>query len=330
METSRRNSWQHLLLVFLVLVALLILLPMSTIRAADITVNSGCSLANAITASNTDTATGGCSAGSGVDTISLSGSITLSAALPQITTSVTINGNGHSIDGASSYRIFHISTPYHSDGNSAAQRIFTINNLTMRNGSSSEGGTIVVEGARADNLASLTLSNCNVYNSRSSANAGGIRASNALLNVGPTTLMSGNSAAHSGGGIWADHSTVNVFGGSTLTYNGSGVYGGSIFAMDTTLKLENAAVTHSTATDQGGGIAFFRGSGRTMTINRAVVNDNTAGMSGGGIYTTMSDATVAINNSTFFNNRGQGQDGADNWDFNGSGTVTVDGENLHY
>ena len=136
MEISRRNSWQHLLLVFLVPVALLILLPVSTIRAANITVNSGCSLANAITASNTDTATGGCSAGSGVDTISLSGNITLSAALPQITTGVTINGNSNTIDGASSYRIFDISTPYNADGNSAAQRVFTINNLSMRNGSS--------------------------------------------------------------------------------------------------------------------------------------------------------------------------------------------------
>ena len=310
--------------------ALSLFLGAQTASAANITVNSSCSLADAITASNTDTATGGCTAGSGVDTISLSGDITLSAALPQITTGVTINGNGHSIDGASTYRIFHINTPYNSDGNSAAQRIFAINNLTMRNGFASEGGTIVVEGARADNLASLSLTSCNVYNSRSSGNAGGIHASNTLLNMGANTLMSGNSAAHSGGGIWADHSTVNVIGGSTLTYNASGVYGGSILAMDTTLKLEDAAVTHSTATDQGGGIAFFRGSGRTMTINRTVINDNTAGMSGGGIHATMSDATVAISYSTFFNNQAHGQDGADDWHFTGSGPVTVDGESIHY
>ncbi len=99
---------------------LLLLLAAHSVHAADIAVNSSCSLANAITSSNTDTATGGCTAGSGVDTISLSGDITLSAALPQITTAVTINGNSHTINGASSYRIFDIATVYNSDGNSAA------------------------------------------------------------------------------------------------------------------------------------------------------------------------------------------------------------------
>ena len=156
---------------------------------------------------------------------------------------MTINGNSHTIDGASSYRIFDISTPYNSDGNAAAQRVITINNLTMRNGSSSEGGAIRVNGARADNLASLTLSNCNVYNSSSSAHAGGIFARNALLNVQSTTLMSGNSAAHSGGAIWADTSTVNIIGSSTLTYNTAGIYGGSIHAIDTTLTINQAAIT---------------------------------------------------------------------------------------
>jgi hypothetical protein len=39
--------------------------------AATITVSGGCSLINAITAANLDTATGGCPAGSGADTIVL-------------------------------------------------------------------------------------------------------------------------------------------------------------------------------------------------------------------------------------------------------------------
>ena len=55
------------------------------VRAASITVdksavddtNGTCELADAITAANTDTATNGCTAGSGADTITLGVNITL-------------------------------------------------------------------------------------------------------------------------------------------------------------------------------------------------------------------------------------------------------------
>ena len=61
-------------------------------QAANITVNSTCSLADAITAANTDTATGGCQAGSGDDTITLTGNITLGAELPEIASTITVEG----------------------------------------------------------------------------------------------------------------------------------------------------------------------------------------------------------------------------------------------
>src|SRR6185503_709192 len=79
-------------------------------QAASITVNGSCSLINAITAANTDTATGGCAAGSGADTISLpGGTITLTSVnnfaspynpngLPRITSAITIAGNGTTIE----------------------------------------------------------------------------------------------------------------------------------------------------------------------------------------------------------------------------------------
>ena len=314
--------------VFLTSLVLLFMLSSRAVYANEIAVNSNCTLANAITASNTDTASGGCPAGSGIDTISLSGSITLSAALPQLTKGVTINGNSHSIDGAGGYRIFDIATAYNGDGNAASQRIFTINNLTMRNGSSGEGGAIRVVGARADNLASLTLSNCNIYGSRSSSHAGGIFARNALLNVGPTTLLSGNSAAHSGGAIWADSSTVNITGGSTLTNNTAGLQGGSISTMVTTLTLQNAAVTHSSANADGGGIAYLRGSGRAMTLTFVVANDNRSSGDGGAVYANFSTSTANISSSTFFNNTSRV--GANDWYFIGGGAVTLDGEDLSY
>jgi len=52
-------------------VALLLALGQEPVLAATINVSGGCSLINAITAANTDTATGGCPQGSGADTITL-------------------------------------------------------------------------------------------------------------------------------------------------------------------------------------------------------------------------------------------------------------------
>ena len=52
-------------------VALMLALGQSPGLAATIPVNASCTLINAITAANTDTATGGCPAGNGADTIVL-------------------------------------------------------------------------------------------------------------------------------------------------------------------------------------------------------------------------------------------------------------------
>ena len=58
--------------------------PTQEVLAAVIRVDEGCSLHDAITAANTDSATGGCPAGAGADTIYLSGDVTLDEELPVI------------------------------------------------------------------------------------------------------------------------------------------------------------------------------------------------------------------------------------------------------
>lgn len=75
-------------------------LPQGEVMAASMTVdktadddaNGTCTLWDAITAANTDTATNGCPAGSGADTITLAVNITLTADLPNITSEITIEG----------------------------------------------------------------------------------------------------------------------------------------------------------------------------------------------------------------------------------------------
>ena len=77
-------------------------------KSADEDVNGTCSLADAITAANTDTATNGCTAGSGADTITLCVNITLDDYLPDITSEITIEGANYDIDGNDEYQIFYV------------------------------------------------------------------------------------------------------------------------------------------------------------------------------------------------------------------------------
>lgn len=112
-------------LLFLVLAAFSITfstLPVA--HAAGIVVNSladtiapsdgNCTLREAIINANsdTDTTSGDCAAGSGSDiiTFSVSGTITLTASLPPITTEITIDGDGQTIalSGANTYRHFMV------------------------------------------------------------------------------------------------------------------------------------------------------------------------------------------------------------------------------
>lgn len=96
---------------FVILLSLSILVGET--RAASITVdksadddsNGTCTLWDAITAANTDTATNGCAAGNGADTITLGVNITLGASLPNITTEITIEGADYDIDGNDQHQI---------------------------------------------------------------------------------------------------------------------------------------------------------------------------------------------------------------------------------
>ncbi len=68
---------------------------------------SGCTLANHILSANTNTSVGGCPAGASHDIITLTEDITLSAPLPAINGTITIEGNGHTISGDNQLSDFH-------------------------------------------------------------------------------------------------------------------------------------------------------------------------------------------------------------------------------
>lgn len=133
---------------FFLLILALGLFPLST-QAATITVSGGCTLIDAITAANTDTATGSCPAGTaGVDVIELTSNVTLSAVnntqipgfipvdtgpngLPIIDSEIIILGHGFTIErqtAAPQFRFFTIAGGGFGSGD------LTLDNVVIQNG----------------------------------------------------------------------------------------------------------------------------------------------------------------------------------------------------
>ena len=118
-----------------------------------INVDADCSLPDAVIAANTDSNThnSNCEAGMGDDIISLpaGGTTTLSATL-DITSNITIWGNGHTISGNNAVRVFILS---HSNSN------LTLNNVTVQEGSVSDSGGAAIHVSNSAAHGRLTVNN---------------------------------------------------------------------------------------------------------------------------------------------------------------------------
>ena len=175
-------------------------------EAATITVSGTCSLADAIVSANTDTATGGCPAGSGSDTIRLTAHLVLDGALPSISSAITIEGAGsrYAIDGVDTYRIFYVE----SSGNLTVNRLtLTRAAVTFGNAVSTYGGAIYSEGQ-------LSVSN-SVFTNNSATDGGAIAAAATISN----STFTGNSTVY--------------YGGAYMALNGNSSISNSVFSNNT-------------------------------------------------------------------------------------------------
>ena len=274
---------------------------------ADGTGGPDCTLRDAITAANTDTATGGCNAGHRADTIdfSVSGQINLGSTLPAVASNLTIDGSGHSlvVSGQGAVRV-----------------------LEVRAGASLT-------------LAALTIADGDA------ANAGGILNRGSLLVTNST--FSGNNAGNfgTGGGIWNTARGMLTVQNSTFSENGApegteqAPLGGGIYN-DGRALVENSSFSGNDA-DHGGGI--FNGAGGRLTLRADSLSGNSAGEGGGinnrgslsiensnfsGNFTTIGvggavssrdGGTLTVANSTFSGNCASGGGGISN----GDDTLTV-------
>ncbi|MDL1898845.1 hypothetical protein FBQ82_21595, partial [Anaerolineae bacterium CFX7] len=145
----KRRALQRALATSLIGAAMLLALSRApVVQANAITVTGACTFSGAINNAN-DTVTGqpdsNCAMGNpaGADTIYLTDNITLGAPLPPITSEITLEGNGYSVSGANTFRVFNVS----STGD------FTINETTVQDGN--HGGV----GGGIFNAGELTITN---------------------------------------------------------------------------------------------------------------------------------------------------------------------------
>ena len=281
-------------------------------QAADIAVDgTGCSLADAITAANTDSATGGCTAGEGADTLTLSADITLGAALPVITAETIIEGDNHTVSGDDTYPIFIVEN---AD--------LTVNNATLRDGSGINGGAVYIE----DGI--LIINNVNITENFARDHGGGIYATNGIAEIKNDSEITKNSAGDTAGGIYFNNTNVTIVNSevsenTTTASGGGGIYFTSgigshaLGIMTSTFKKNTAAVdggalrvangissivrssfTENTA-DDGAGIKSYN---TTLTIENTTISTNTARLGAGlnamGSHLTLTHVTLAYNTAT--------------------------------
>ena len=231
-----------------------------------------CTLAYQIIAANTDRAAGGCPAGRGADTITLSKDYTLFSPLPAITSHITIEGSGHAISGDNKFRILDV------DGGK-----LTVNDLTLTEGNSStgEGGAIRVQGRGQAIVSSSRF----IKNRAENGGAIATYYPSLGLTISNSSFV-GNTASWSGGAIIRYSGTVTI-SNSSFIRNAASISGGAI----ETLTSGKIDVMNSTFIDNrsGKGGAVYASGAITTLTHVTMLNS--------GIWIYDDDRTLNLRNS---------------------------------
>ena len=233
----------------------------TVVPAADITVNTvsdelnadgDCSLREAITSANSDSASDACAIGSAADSIGfgVTGAIVLNSALPAINSDVAIVGPAGAkviISGGDAAPLFVV----------ASGGILRLDALTLSGGLASDGGAIINELG-----GTLIVFNTTFSGNRAQQSGGAIR------NLGVATIVNStfasNAAAESGGaladsGVAGNMTLINC----TIAANSAALGGGIATEQQGAVTLRNTLIgtnaggnclRWSTLTDGGGNL----------------------------------------------------------------------------
>ena len=249
---------------------------------------------------------------------SVTGTINLTSALPDITGGVSIEGPGASLltvqrNSTNEFRIFNVTTI----------RTVSFSGLTISNGSDSDGG-----GIQNDGIGTVNVTNCTINGNFATSGLGGGGIENhsvGTVNVTNSTVSNNSVSPSTNGGAGihqVDNGTVNVIN-STISGNfAPGVIGGGILNEKRgTVSITNSTISDNVAGDGGGISAFGRG---TVAITNSTISGNfaTRGFGGGGGIAT-AFGIVNIINSTISNNSADQDVRGGGGILNETGTVNV-------
>jgi hypothetical protein len=241
----------------------------------------------------------------GTDTItfSVTGTINLAGALPNLSSNLSIQGPGADSlsvrrNTGGEYRIFTVTS-----GATVA-----ISGLTVTN------GRVAFQGGGIANAGTLTLSNVTVSGNLVHGGGGDLDFGGGIHNSGTLTVqnstITGNVArgvppgmigieSGSGGGIYNEGNLTVT--NSTVSANtasgGGGIMNGGDFFNPGTATVSNSTIAGNEAYDSGGGLRNGLG---TLTVTDSTVANNLSSIAGGGI--DVSGGTVTIRRSTIAGN----------------------------
>ncbi len=258
------------------------------------TVNSNCTLREAVTAANTNTAVDNCTAGSGEDTIVFgaglngqtiilnSGQIDIADAANPLTIDASALASGITISGNNTSRVF---------GETQGQKL-TLSNLVITAGRTTGNN----EGGGCGNNPVITI--------KGATKSGGAICTEGDLELIDTTVSNSQTTGEfvNGGGFYAQGVTTltrsTVSGNSTTGRGGDG--GG--FAANGFTTLNDSTVLNNTSRGTGGGFRALKG---TALTNSSITGNSTTGdhADGGGFFALVE---VSLNNSTVSDNKTTG------------------------
>ena len=316
------------------LTAALLLELATTAQAATIDVdNNTCTLADAITAANTDSVVASCSAGSDDDVIELptDSTITLTTALPAIINNVTINANGSTITRDSSavdFSVIQVGSAVYI----ANLPILTLNNATITGGAreNNNGGgintlnssLILNDSIISDNTGgAITLSGNNnseinrtIISNNQSSDIGGyyggaLSVNSGYLTLSATTISNNTSVSGlGGGGIYASNYggslTINIenstISGNETTLEGAGIFHYDFMGLsDSDINITSSTIVNNISLDNGGGI---HNDVADFIVRQTIISGNTATNDGNEIHSTGGTFTLNDHNLVGLNN----------------------------
>jgi predicted outer membrane repeat protein len=271
----------------------------NTSGAANVT--DACTLRDAITAANTDTAVGGCPAGSGDDEIRLpeGAVITLNEvdnirfgynALPAVTSSIFIDGSGATIQRDPNLPCFP-NEDADNDGNlldDGEFRLFLVENggelvlldLTLAHacpdgrfpGDRSGGAVFIFTG-------SATIEDSTLRDHRAGAYGGALYRTGSGTTTVRFSQLINNEAVDNGGAVYSTGGTT-IISSSLVDGNQSDGSGGGLYVSTGSLEVIDSTISNNSSEDNGGGIGTsnsFSDSLTTLTVLQSTISGNEAG-----------------------------------------------------